>query len=233
MLRAVFFDLDDTLVDTSKLAERARRNAIEMMIRHGLPVEFEVAYKELMEVIKEYGSNFSHHFDYLLRRLDLKEDPKLIAAGVIGYHNTKFTQLRSVKGVGKVLLKLKEMGLTLGIITDGNPVKQWEKIIRTELEDYFDAVFISDFLGVKKPHERIFKKALEFCNLKPEEALMVGDRLYSDIYGAKRVGMRTVWFKYGKHAFDDLDFIDYADFTIRTMDELIPLVEELLQEGSP
>lgn len=59
------FDLDDTLVDTSKLAEIARKNAIENMIRHGLPVDFETAYSELIELIKEYGSNFPYHFDYL------------------------------------------------------------------------------------------------------------------------------------------------------------------------
>lgn len=65
MVKVIFFDLDDTLVDTSKLAEIARKNAIENMIRHGLPVDFETAYSELIELIKEYGSNFPYHFDYL------------------------------------------------------------------------------------------------------------------------------------------------------------------------
>ncbi|AEC51164.1 hypothetical protein PNA2_0246 [Pyrococcus sp. NA2] len=229
MIKVVFFDLDDTIVDTSKLAEIARRNAIENMIRHGLPVDFDTAYSELMELIKEYGSNFPYHFDYLLRRLDLPYNPKWVSAGVIAYHNTKFAYLREVPGARKTLIKLRELGYRLGIITDGNPVKQWEKILRLELDDFFEHVIISDFEGVKKPHPKIFRKALHAFNVKPEEAVMVGDRLYSDIYGAKRVGMKTVWFRYGKYSNEELEYREYADYEIERLEDL---VEVLTRENS-
>ncbi|ASJ00501.1 TIGR02253 family HAD-type hydrolase [Thermococcus gorgonarius] len=230
MIKVVFFDLDDTLIDTTKLAEIARRNAIEGMIRAGMPVDFGIAYHELLELINEYGSNFPHHFDYLLRRLDLPHNPKWIAAGVVNYHNTKIAHLKTVKGARKTLLKLKEMGLKLGVITDGNPVKQWEKILRTEIEDYFDDVLISDFVGVKKPHRKIFEKALKRFGVGPEEAVMVGDRLYSDIYGAKQVGMRTVWFKYGKYASKELEYLEYADFVIRSLEEVVEIIRGIESE---
>ncbi|ASJ07247.1 TIGR02253 family HAD-type hydrolase [Thermococcus pacificus] len=233
MIKVVFFDLDDTIVDTTKLAEMARRNAIENMVRHGLPVDFDTAYQELLELISEYGSNFSRHFDYLLRRLDLPNNPKWIAAGVISYHNTKFAYLRTVKGVRQVLLDLQRSGYRLGIITDGDPIKQWEKILRLELDEYFGGVFISDHLGVKKPHPKIFRKALRKMGVEPGEAIMVGDRLYSDIYGAKQVGMRTVWFKYGKYADRELEYLDYADFTISSLEELPEILRGLkLEEES-
>ncbi|ASJ16343.1 haloacid dehalogenase [Thermococcus chitonophagus] len=225
MIRVIFFDLDDTLADTSRLAEMARRNAIENMIRHGLPVDFDTAYSELMELIKEYGSNFPHHFDYLLRRLDLEYDPKIVAAGVIAYHNTKFAYLREVPGARKVLIKLRELGYRLGIITDGNPIKQWEKILRLEMDDFFEHVIISDFEGVKKPHPKIFRKALKAFKVKPEEAMMVGDRLYSDIYGAKNVGMKTVWFRYGKHYDKELEYREYADYEITKLTQLLEVLE--------
>ncbi len=225
MIKAVFFDLDDTLVDTSKLAEMARRNAVENMIRHGLPVDFETAYGgELLELINEYGSNFSRHFDYLLRRLDLPNNPKWVAAGVVAYHNTKFAYLKTVHGARRLLLELKKADYRLGIITDGDPIKQWEKIIRLDLDDYFDGVFISDYLGVKKPHPKIFKKALRKMNVKAEEAVMVGDRLYSDIYGAKRVGMNTIWFRYGKYADRELEYLDHADFTVERLEDVLNIV---------
>jgi putative hydrolase of the HAD superfamily len=230
MIKVVFFDLDDTLVDTSRLAEMARRNAIENMVRHGLPVDFDIAYQELLELISEYGSNFSRHFDYLLRRLDLPSNPKWVAAGVIAYHNTKFAYLRTVKGVRRVLLDLQRAGYRLGIITDGDPIKQWEKILRLELDAYFDEVFISDYLGVKKPHRKIFEKALKKMGIEPSEAVMVGDRLYSDIYGAKQVGMNTVWFRYGKRADKELEYIDYADFTIENLEEVPRIVRGLSDE---
>ncbi len=232
MIRMVFFDLDDTLVDTSVLAEKARKQAITNMIRAGMPVSPDEAYSELIELIREYGSNFPHHFDYLLRRLELPHNPKWIAAGVIGYHNTKFTYLNTVRGVRKTLLRLREMGIKLGVITDGNPVKQWEKILRTEIDDYFDTVVISDFLGVKKPHKKIFEKALDCCKAKAGEAVMVGDRLYTDIYGAKSVGMVTIWFRYGKHVRDDVDYISYADFTVEDIRKVPEIIRGLNNEDS-
>ncbi len=230
MIKVVFFDLDDTLVDTTKLAEMARQNAIENMIRHGLPVDFKTAYNELLELINEYGSNFGKHFDYLLRRLDLPNNPKWVAAGVIAYHNTKFAYLRTVKGVKRTLLELQRAGYRLGIITDGDPIKQWEKILRLDLDPYFEEVFISDYLGVKKPHPKIFEKALRKMEVEPHEAVMVGDRLYSDIYGAKQVGMRTIWFRYGKYANKELDYLDYADFTIESIEEVPKIVRGLNNE---
>ncbi|WP_297419301.1 TIGR02253 family HAD-type hydrolase [Thermococcus sp.] len=232
MIKVVFFDLDDTIVDTTRLAEMARRNAIENMVRHGLPVDFDTAYGELLELIKEYGSNFNRHFDYLLRRLEIPYDPKLVAAGVISYHNTKFAYLRTVRGVRRLLLELQKDGYRLGIITDGDPIKQWEKILRLELDPYFDEVLISDSLGVKKPHPRIFKRALRDIGVKPEEALMVGDRLYSDIYGAKNVGMTTIWFRYGKYADRELEYLDYADFTMNSLEELPGILRGLNLEES-
>ncbi|WP_297459709.1 TIGR02253 family HAD-type hydrolase [Thermococcus sp.] len=230
MIRVVFFDLDDTIVDTSRLAEMARRNAIENMIRHGLPVDFDIAYSELLELINEYGSNFGRHFDYLLRRLEVPYDPKLVAAGVIAYHNTKFAYLRTVKGARRVLIDLQRSGYRLGIITDGDPIKQWEKILRLELDAYFDEVFISDHLGVRKPHPKIFRRALRGMGVEPDEAVMVGDRLYSDIYGAKNVGMRTIWFRYGKYASRELDYLEYADFTMRSLEELPEILRGLRSE---
>lgn len=230
MIEVVFFDLDDTIADTSVLAERARRNAIENMIKHGLPVDFETAYNELLELIDEYGSNFPHHFDYLLRRLDIPYNPKWVAAGVIGYHNTKFTQLKDVKNARKALIRLSKAGYRLGIITDGDPIKQWEKILRLELDEFFEEVIISDFEGVKKPHPKIFQKALKSFGVSAGRAVMVGDRLYSDIYGAKQVGMHTVWFRYGKRKEAELEYRDYADFEISDLLEL-PEVLEVLNGG--
>ncbi|GAB6101869.1 TIGR02253 family HAD-type hydrolase [Thermococcus atlanticus] len=232
MIKVVFFDLDDTIADTSRLAEMARKNAIENMIRHGMPADFDTAYSELLDLIREYGSNFNRHFDYLLRRLDIPYNPKWVAAGVIAYHNTKFAYLREVRHVRRTLLKLKEMGLLLGIITDGNPIKQWEKILRLELDAYFDEVLISDFVGVKKPHPKIFRKAIGKFGVEANEAVMVGDRLYSDIYGAKQVGMHTVWFKYGKYADREKEYLKYADFTIEDLKELPEIIEVLNGEGA-
>ncbi len=53
---------------------------------------------------------------------------------------------------------------------------------------------------------------------------MVGDRLYSDIYGAKNVGMTTVWFRYGKYRDREMEYVEYADFTIERLEDLLKII---------
>ena len=75
--KAVFFDIDDTLLDTSSFAETARRAAIEMMVENGLPLEKDEAYDLLKEIIEQKGSNYDKHFNVLTKTVLGEEDPFL------------------------------------------------------------------------------------------------------------------------------------------------------------
>ena len=66
-LKAIFFDIDDTLFSTTEFAEKARKESIARMIRYGLKVSEKDALYELREVINEFSSNYDKHFDKLLR----------------------------------------------------------------------------------------------------------------------------------------------------------------------
>ncbi len=68
-LDAIFFDIDDTLFSTSVFAEKARRAAIDAMIRAGLRADCEACLKELEEILVEFSSNYSSHFDKVIQRL--------------------------------------------------------------------------------------------------------------------------------------------------------------------
>ena len=68
-LEAIFFDIDDTLYSTSEFARRAREAAVDAMIAGGVSVSREELLAELDEVVKEFSSNYEHHFDKLLQRL--------------------------------------------------------------------------------------------------------------------------------------------------------------------
>jgi len=65
------------------------------------------------------------------------------------------------------------------------------------IAQYFDAIAVSQALGVSKPDLRIFQHALERAGCEPERAIMIGDRLDNDIVPAKKLGMRTVWIRQG------------------------------------
>lgn len=70
-----------------------------------------------------------------------------------------------------------------------------EELRREGLLDYFDAVVSSDQVGYRKPHPRIFERALEVLDLPAEECAHVGDRLGADVAGARRVGMFAIWMR--------------------------------------
>jgi putative hydrolase of the HAD superfamily len=199
-LRAVLFDIDDTLFSTTRFAAAARRNAVHAMVETGLDLPEEVVLKELEEVLTEFSSNYDHHFDQLLRRLRPKAlesvNPALIvAAGVAAYHDTKFRELKPFDDVIPLLSALRKAGVITGILTHGWTIKQAEKIVRLGLVPHLDlrAVFISDQLGISKPNPKIYALALRDLGLVAAEAMYVGDSPSHDITPPKSLGMKAVW----------------------------------------
>jgi putative hydrolase of the HAD superfamily len=199
-LRAVLFDIDDTLFSTTRFAKAARTNAVRAMIRVGLDLPEELVLKELDEVLAEFTSNYDHHYDQLLRRLRPRAlqsvNPALIvAAGVAAYHDTKFRELKPFEDVIPLLAALRGAGVITGIVTHGWTTKQAEKIVRLGLVPHLDprALFISEQLGISKPNPTIYALALRDLQLAPEEAMYVGDSPSHDVTPPKSLGMLATW----------------------------------------
>lgn len=192
MIKAVFFDIDDTLYDTSGFAGLARKAAINVMIDAGLPLTSDEAYKLLREIIKEKGSNYDKHFNILTKRVFGEEKPLLIALGMITYHNVKFALLRLFPDTMSTLIYLKSKEYQLGVISNGITIKQWEKLIRLGLHHFFDQVVTSQEAGVEKPHEQIFQVALDRMGCKAQNSIMIGNKFSEDIFGAINMGMSAI-----------------------------------------
>jgi putative hydrolase of the HAD superfamily len=203
-LKAVLFDIDDTLFSTSDFARRARGNAVRAMIGAGLDVPEEVVQRELDEVLAEFSSNYEHHFERLLQRLPpeatRRVNPALIvAAGVAAYHDTKFRELAPYPDVQPLLSGLAKAGLRVGVITHGLTVKQAEKLVRLGLVPFLDpkAIFISDQIGISKPNPKLYLAALRELGLQADEVMYVGDNPEHDVSPPKSIGMVTVWARRG------------------------------------
>ncbi len=200
MLKAIFFDIDDTLYDSTTLARMARLNSIRAMIDAGLEERNEdKLYSLLQKIIKKFGSNYPKHYDELLKELGIPWNPKIVAAGVVAYEHTKFGYLKPFPGVVPTLIKLKQR-YRLGVISNGLAVKQWEKLINLSLHHFFDVVVTSEEVGYEKPATEIFEAAMQKLGVAGEECVMVGDRLDTDVLGGKLAGMRTVWLRRGKYS---------------------------------
>jgi putative hydrolase of the HAD superfamily len=192
MIKAVFFDIDDTLYDTSGFAKLARKAALNVMIDAGLPLDSNEAYSLLREIIDEYGSNYDKHFNILTKRVFGEEKPLLIALGMITYHNVKFALLRLFPQTTKTLIYLKEHGYRLGVISNGITIKQWEKLIRLDLHHFFDHVITSEEARVEKPDRLIFELAMEKMGCDASKSIMIGNKFREDIVGALNAGMSAI-----------------------------------------
>ncbi len=233
-LKAVFFDIDDTLYSTTHFAHEARTNALKAMREVGLKIPLKDLERELDEVVHEFSSNYDQHLDKLLVRLPAQSyngtnRAILIAAGVRAYHDTKYTVLKPYPDAIRFLTALAKTRIIRGVITAGLEIKQAEKILRLGLYSYLtpEAIYISEQIGISKPNPKIYSTAAERSGVEPSECMYIGNSLAHDIKPAKAAGMVTVLMTrearmdaegvrpdYRVNQFDELQDILKKDFKI-------------------
>jgi len=224
-IKAVLFDIDDTLFDTATLAKMARMNAVKAMMESGLSIhDIHKGYRLLLKIVEKHGANYDQHFDRLLEVLGCQRDPKIIAAGIVAYHDTKLAYLKPDPDVIPTLIALRDRGCKIGIVSNGRSAKQWEKIIRLGLQHFFHTVAISEEVGFEKPDPKIFEVALKELGVKPEEAVYVGDTPETDVLGANASGLISVRLVKRKHKEPRLDKTMRPKVTIRKISELLSLL---------
>lgn len=81
----------------------------------------------------------------------------------------------------------------LGIVSNAQEAFTMPELGLYGLDRYFEAVVLSSQVGVKKPNSRIFARALGDLNVNPSEVVMVGNDMVSDMMGASKLGMRTIY----------------------------------------
>ncbi len=224
MIKAVLFDLDNTLIDFMKMKKSCSEAAIRAMIEAGLKIDEESGIKKLFEMYDRYGMENQNIFDKFIREVHGKLDYNMLARAIVAYRKVKAGHLTPYPNVVKTLIKLKERSLKLGIVSDA-PIKQaWLRLAELNLCDFFDVVVARGPKAKAKPHVMPFKKALKALKLKPEEILFVGDNPKADILGAKNIGMKTVLAKYGQVIYESNI---KADFEINDISELLSIIEIL------
>ena len=226
MIQAVFFDMDDTLYDTSGFASIARRDAVKSMVHNGLQCSEEEVYEHLMEIVREKGSNYSKHFNILTNDINGSEDPLIIVNGIITYHNTKFAMLKLQPDSFAILLYLKSKGYKVGLITNGKEFKQWEKLIRLGLYPFFDEIVTSESVGVEKPDAKIYQIAMDRLNVTKGTSIMVGNNFDVDIMGAYNAGMQSMIIN-SKLTDEQNKKLEQLNYQVRQLDTLTDIMKIL------
>jgi len=212
MIRAVIFDLDNTLVDFMSMKSQAVDAAINSMIDAGLSLTRAEARARIDAIYKERGIEFQNVFDQLLYDEFRKVDFKILSAGIIAYRRAREAALVPYPHVNMTLLALLKRGIKLAVVSDAPSREAWLRLVYLNLHHVFDPVVTFDDTGERKPSAAPFLRALELLGVPPEETVMVGDWPERDVAGAAQLGMVTVFARYGdtfgtvhSHAHYDID----------------------------
>lgn len=197
MIKAIIFDLDNTLIDFLRMKRISCEEAVDAMIDAGLDIPKKKAIDELYKLYYKVGLEDPTIFQKFLKKVTGKIDYKKLAYAITAYRQARTGFLHPYPGTKKTLIKLKEKGLKLAIVTDAPKLKAWIRLVSMKIDDFFDVVVGLEDTGRAKPSRLPFRAALKELKVKPSECLMVGDRPSKDIKGARALGMKTCFAKYG------------------------------------
>ena len=223
MLKAVLFDLDNTLFDFMRMKRESCAAVVEAMVDAGLGMSRDQAMKLLFELYDKHGIEHSRIFQEFLKAAK-KTSPRILAEGVVAYRKAQLRYVKPYPGALHTLVKLKERGLRLGIVSDAPSVNAHIRMVEMGLSDFFDVVVTYDDTGERKPSKKPFAIALGKLHVAADEVLYVGDWPERDIAGAKSLGMRTAFAKYGAMK---PDAKHDADFALEKVEDVLGIVAKL------
>jgi putative hydrolase of the HAD superfamily len=247
-IRAVLFDLDDTLLDWSNMeiewGELTRRH-LDNVYRylaadgHDLPDEKHFFQKYIEILIQSWDKAKEtwagvHFADVLTRSFEacgLDEERIDLREVMLSYDWQPVPGIVPFDDAIPVLEFIKCCNYKIGLITN-SMFPMWMRDIELRaynLIDYFDVRITSGDTGYMKPHPAIYASALKMLNAQPEQALFVGDRPANDIAGANDSGLISVLIS-PPHLERELDGV-CPDFTITQLSELLSILEILEKEA--
>jgi putative hydrolase of the HAD superfamily len=228
MIKAVIFDIDNTLMDFMRMKRAAVDAAVDAMLDAGLPIKKEKMYESIFETYWKEGIEDQNIFDKVLVKEFGQVDYRILAAGIIGYKRAKEGRMTLYPRVKLALTELMKGGIDMGVVSDAPRLSVWMRIVALGLHHYFEHVVAFEDTGERKPSPKPFKKILGLLAVEPQEAIMVGDWAERDIKGAKALGIRTAWAKYGNE-FETK--VSGADYELEDIYDIVKVVRRINEKA--
>lgn len=209
MIKAVLIDIDDTIFDFEKCSKNSFLKTLE---------KFNIKFKE------EDFSYFNKVNDILwtkqklgeinIKEVFIKRDYLMgkyfnidIEKGLFNDLFVKFLydEIEMVDGIEDLLLYLSDK---YKIFTASNGIykMQENRLKKSNLDKYFDKIFVSDKIGYEKPDKRFFQKIMDITKYSNDDLIMIGDSIKSDIIGAKNSKIKSIYFNKENKKISDKNF---------------------------
>jgi len=194
MITWVFFDLGGTLLDDSALVSAITRAYVELLNARGHAVTFEefAEVRDLMIARQEHPLFRAAATTFTRDPVVTEEIWREVSPRV---HGAEVTDQHAFPEAAEVL-EAASRHAGIGVIA--NQYRTVRDVLRRDgLDAFFRVLQISEEAGVSKPNPVIFERALRDAGCKPQEAVMVGDRIDFDVEPARALGFHTVRIKWG------------------------------------
>lgn len=239
-IRGILFDLYGTLIDieTDEGMEELYRGIAHFFTYMGVDMRrwdlrdmyFEVMKKQRATSGELYAEiNVLAIWKEIMHRKNIKNpDEDKIALFLAQLHRgISRKRIQLYNDVYRVLDTLKKR-FPLALVSDAQSCFSLAELTVTGIHDFFKPIIISGDYGYRKPDPRLFLHALDHLSLRPEEAIFVGNDMFRDMFGAKQIGLKTIFFQsnQGEQSYKNVS----PDYIVRNFSEVLAGVDFLCQK---
>lgn len=235
--KLVLFDLGNTLIyfdgDWPTVLGEGAMRLTDSLISSGYQLDKSAFTADFLKTLRGYFASRNHEYiekttGSVLRSLLAAHGQSSVYPGHIR------TALDAMYAVSQphwrvepdsisTLESLQALGCKLGLISNaGDPIDAHALVDNAGLRPHFKKVWISAEIGFRKPHARMFEMALDYFQIRPKDAVMVGDSLGEDILGANNMGIASIWLTRRSDSPENRENINriVPDHSVKNLDEL-------------
>jgi len=187
-----------------------------------MSIDEKKSIEEIYQIYETKGYEHQEVFNEFIVNNIGEINYKYLAAGIVEYKKAKEKALNLYDDVVPTLEKLVSMDLKLGIVSDAPSREAWIRLYMLDLHDKFKEVVTFNDTGFHKPAKQPFIRISKKLNVNLKECMMVGDWPDRDIKGAKQVGMKTAFAKYGS---TEKISESGADHDLDSLNELVDIIK--------
>ena len=204
-MKAIVFDLDNTLIDRQRAFTEMLKDRIELT----LPEDKKHLKEQAIQDILMWDDNGTVSRSVSFKKYCDKYEVTCMTSEELSTYWTTISGsvVYLFDDVIDVITYLKEK-YRLAILTNGSPISQRRKLESTGILNMFELSVVSGEAGIDKPDPRIFDVMCERLNVKPEDCLYIGDNYVNDVLGARNAGWKAIYLNRLHLASDETQMID-------------------------
>ena len=205
MIKAVIFDLDNTLCNSTAVIEDILKHIFTRYLKHfpnkSVDDLISINVKTFKNLISDPNVPLSaatiRVWFEVFEQLQIKPPLKIILQLIEYIRSEAIRRVRLIEGTLELITFLKSKDIKIGVLTNGIFIDQANKLVKLKIDSFVDYLVTSDMCAADKPDPKIFKYLLNKMAVLPNQILMIGDDYIADIKGAHNVGIKTVYLNNG------------------------------------